>query len=140
MSADFPPGPNKDLQYSKGENRRKHSGHLQDARMVFKYGMWIGECPKGFDLAVAADLVQCGIPEFRSTVPEKPYRIWNYYDGAIYVAYSQDGGITWHGFPNGQPQPQPPRLILRQLEQRAKGLGEEARIKQWLKKTWDPKN
>jgi len=127
----------KELSYDKGENRHKHTGHHADARMVYKFGAWIGDGPRGFDLNVALELVRNGIPEFRSTTAERPYRVWTYHDGAIYAARSQDGGLTWHGYPSGQPSDDPPRAILRKLEIRAQGLGEEARIKQWLKKRWN---
>jgi hypothetical protein len=127
----------KELKYDKGENRRKHSGHHADAQMVYKFGGWIGECPRRFDLTVAQELLRNGIPEFRSTTAERPFRIWAYHDGVIYAARSQDGGLSWHGYPNGQPAKEPPRAILRRLEALAEELGEGARIKQWLKKRWD---
>ncbi|NRR32279.1 hypothetical protein HSX11_19055 [Oxalobacteraceae bacterium] len=127
------------LRYDKGENRRKHSGHHADARMVHKFGAWIGECPKGFHSKVALELVWDGFPEFRSTTSEHPYRVWNYYDGAIYAARSVDGGVTWHGYPSGPPADEPPRAILRQLNARAREQGEELRLKQWLKKRWGRK-
>lgn len=137
MNIDNWPYPNEKLQYDKGENRRKHSGRYDEARMVFESGNWIGKCPQGFDLSVALKLVQHGIPEFRTTTTEKPCRIWSYHDGVVYVAHSQDGGKTWHGFPNGHPMPEPPRPILRKLEQRAQELGEESRIKKWLSNRWN---
>ena len=127
----------KELRYDKGENRHKHSGHHADAQMVYKGGAWVGECPKAFDLNVALTLVQKGVPEFRSTTAEKPYRIWNYHEGAIYASRTQDDGTTWHGYPSGHPSEDPPRTILRKLEARARELGEEALIKQWLKKRWN---
>lgn len=125
------------LRYDKGENRHKHSGHHAEAQMVYKGGAWVGECPKGFDLAVALNLVQQGVPEFRNTTEERPYRIWSYHAGAIYASRTQDGGTTWHGYPSGHPSDAPPRPILRQLEARALELGEEALIKQWLKRRWN---
>lgn len=127
----------KELKYDKGENRRKHSGQQTDAQMVKKFGGWIGECPKNFDLNIAQELVRNGVPEFRNTTAEKPFRIWAYYNGAIYAARSQDGGTSWHGYPNGHPAEEPPRAILRQLEAIADGLGERTQFKQWLKKRWD---
>jgi hypothetical protein len=123
--------------YDKGENRHKHSGSHSDARMVFKQGVWVGKCPKSFSLKIAGELLSEGVPEYLDRAPDKPYRLWNYHDGAIYVAYSQDRGQTWHGFPNGHPKREPPRRILRELEKRASERGEEQRIKEWLKKRWD---
>ena len=133
------PKENKERKYAKGENRRKHVGSEPYARMVYKFGMWVGECPKGFSLDVAQALLQDAIPEFRSTAAQRPYRLWTYYDGAIYVAYRSNGD-TWHACPNGLPKEEPPASILKQLEERAKKAGEEARLKQWLRKRWDRKN
>ena len=124
--------------YEKGENRRRHLGSEPFARMVYKFGMWIGECPKGFSLETATALLQDAIPEYRNTAAQKPYRLWTYYDGAIYVAYSS--GDTCHAFPNAHPKDEPPRTILKQLEERANQMGELSRLKQWLRKRWDRKN
>lgn len=125
------------LKYNKGENRFKHVGSEPFPEMVETSVGWIGKCPKGFDLAVAEKLVREGIPEYRSTAAERPYRIWNYYDGAIYASRSEDGGTTWHGYPNGAPAPSPPIKILKELKTRAAGLGEADLLKDWLKKRWD---
>lgn len=138
MNSDSWPYPNEALKYDKSENRRKHLGTHVEAMMAYeKGGNWVGKCPQGFDLSIAQKLVQYGIPEFRETTSEKPYRIWNYHNGAIYIARSSDGGKTWHGFPNGYPMPEPPRPILRELEQRARESGQESKIKQWLKMRWN---
>lgn len=131
------PSPNKDLVYAKGENRFKHSGKRQKAHMEKRGALWVGVCPKGFDHDIAQCLLQHGIPEFRSTAAEKPYRLWNYYDGTIYAARTEDGGKTWHGFPNGHPMADPPKGILRELEKRAQEAGEERQFKNWLKMRWD---
>lgn len=134
------PCPNKDLLYDKGENRRKHLGRCDEAEMAYeKGGNWVGKCPRKFSQDVAQQLIEYGIPEFRETMPDRPCRLWTYHDGVVYVARSQDGGKTWHGFPNGHPMKEPPRAILRQLEQRAQACGEEARIHEWLDKRWDEK-
>lgn len=125
------------LQYNKGEHRFKHVGSAASPQMIEKDGGWIGECPKGFNLTVALTLVREGIPEFRTTVAERPYRIWNYYDGAIYASRSEDGGTTWHGYPNGLPAKPPPREILRELESRANQRGEGNQLKKWLQKQWN---
>lgn len=141
MNTDNWPSPNTTLKYEKGENRHKHSGKVADAQMVQeKGGHWVGKCPKGFSLDDAQTLLQNGIPEFRETTAEKPYRIWTYFNGAIYVAFSQDSGNTWHGFPNGHPMKEPPSQIMRQLVQRAREKGEDANIQEWLGKRWNAKN
>lgn len=141
MNADNWLSPNTILKYEKGENRHKHSGKVADAQMVQgKGGHWVGKCPKGFSLNDAQTLLQNGIPEFRKTTAEKPYRIWAYFNGAIYAARSQDGGNTWHGFPNGHPMKEPPSQIMRQLVQRASERDEEANIKEWLDKRWNAKD
>lgn len=141
MNSDNWPYPNTSLKYEKGENRRKHLGNEPDAQMVQERGgHWVGKCPKGFSLDNALTLLQNGIPEYRKTTPEKPFRIWTYFNGAIYTAHSQDGGNTWHGFPNGHPMSEPPRQIMLKLIQRAYDQGEEANIKEWLKKKWDTTN
>jgi hypothetical protein len=122
------------MKYDKGENRRKHVGNAPDAQMILESGVLVGKCPKGFSGALALGLVQNGIQEFRKTAPENPCRIWNYYDGAIYAARSQDGGETWHGYPC--PSEDIPRTILRELEARAIAAGQGQNIKHWLKKRW----
>jgi hypothetical protein len=140
MDADSWPFPHKTLKYEKGENRLKHLGKTTDAQMVQgEGGHWVGKCPKGFSLENAQILLQCGIPEFRKTTAEKPYRIWAYFNGAIYAARSQDGGNTWHGFPSGYPMKEPPSQIMRQLMQQAREKGEEANIQEWLDKRWNAK-
>jgi hypothetical protein len=131
------PSPNKSLKYDKGENRHKHSGKHQDARIIYENGLWIGKCPQGFLLAEAQTLLENGLPEFRNTTAEKPFRLWSYYQGAIYRARSSDGGATWHGFPA---KDEPPRDILKKLEHLAQQQGEEKLLKQWLKKQWDHKS
>lgn len=141
MNADNWPCPNTSLKYEKGENRRKHSGKETDAQMVQEMGgHWVGKCPREFSLDKAMTLLQNGIPEYRKTAPEKPFRIWAYFNGAIYAARSQDGGNTWHGFPNGHPMKEPPSQIMRKLVQRACEQGEEANIQEWLDKRWNTKN
>ena len=134
------PCPNTELQYEKGENRFKHSGTCVDAKMVYKNGIWVGVCPKGFLQDVALELLQHAIPEFRSTAAEKPHRLWSYHDGVIYAARTENGGRTWHGYPNGHPKVAPPKSILKKLEQRAREIGEESRLQEWLRKRWDKKN
>jgi hypothetical protein len=125
------------LKYNKGENRFKHVGNEQFPQMVEINAGWIGKCPKGFDLTVAETLVREGVPEYRLTAAERPYRIWNYHDGAIYASRSEDGGTTWHGYPNGAPASSPPIKILRELKTRAAACGEADLLKDWLKKRWD---
>jgi hypothetical protein len=125
------PVPNKGIRYDKGESRHKHSGHHPEARIVWKTGTLIGECPKGFPLDVAESLLQEAIPEYRKTIPDKP--VWTYHEGAVYAARSQDGGRTWHGYPAQDP----PRDVLRKLEQRARERGERQQLKTWLAKRWD---
>jgi len=78
------PVPNKGICYDKGENRHKHSGHHHEARIVWKNGPWVGECPKGFPLDVAERLVQAAIPEYRKTIPEKPFRLWTCHEAPHY--------------------------------------------------------
>ncbi len=129
------PCPNKKLKYDKGENRHKHVGKGTNAQLIYENGILVGKCPKGFSFDIAQKLLENGIPEFRKTAEEKPFRIWSYYKGAIYVARSQDGGSTWHGYPAINP----PREISKKLEQLAQAQGEEKSIKQWLKKTWNSK-
>lgn len=129
------------LKYEKGENRYRHCGQNSNAEMVFENGNnWVGKCPKNFSSIKALELLQNGIPEFRNSITENPYRFWIYYDGVVYAARSQDGGTTWHGFPNGHPMPSPPRIVLKQLEQRARDLGEYARLTAWLSKKWNTKS
>jgi hypothetical protein len=132
--------PKAHLVYDKGENRRKHSGNIDEAQMIYKNGLWVGKCPQNFPMETATRLLQGAIPEFRTTAAENPYRLWNYYDGAIYVARSQDGGHTWHGYPNGHPMKPPPRPVLRELERRARALKEENRMKAWLDRRWKQKS
>lgn len=137
MNADNWPCPNTTLKYEKGENRHKHSGKHADAQMVYEQGgNLVGKCPQGFSPEIALKLLQHGIPEFRNTTVEAPYRIWSYHEGAIYAARTEDDGKTWHGFPCGHPY-EPPRSILKQLEKRARDSGEEALIKKWLDKRWN---
>lgn len=141
MNADNWPCPNTSLKYEKGENRHKHSGKETDAQMVQERGgLWVGKCPRAFSLDNALTLLQNGIPEYRKTAPEKPFRIWTYFNGAIYAARSQDDENTWHGFPNGYPMKEPPSQIMRKLVQRAREQGEEANIQEWLGKRWNTKN
>ncbi|RKP46206.1 hypothetical protein [Pararobbsia silviterrae] len=131
------PRPNTTLRYRKGEHRRKHRGTSMSPRMVLQKGnYWIAKCPHTFCEAHAEMLLQHAIPEFRRTLPDTPYRLWAYFDGAIYAACSDDGGATWHGFPHGPPMMPPPRPILRELEYRAESLGETARLNAWLNTTW----
>src|SRR5688572_19586433 len=104
--------------------------------MVRKGGILVGECPKGFPLDLAEDLLRKSIPESRGTIQQIPYRRWAYYMGAIYLAVSSDGGRTWHAFPNGHPKDEPPRTILRQLMERAEALGEGKLLCDWLRKRW----
>jgi hypothetical protein len=125
-----------DRKYDKGENRYKHSGKHADARMKYENGALVGKCPKGFTKTVALELVKTGFSEFRNTTNEKPYRIWNYHNGAVYAASSQDGGMTWHGYPSHL-KDRVPRGILRQLEARACEQGEKQRIHEWWGKQWD---
>lgn len=125
------PCPNTSLKYEKGENRLKHVGRDKEAKVVKENGLDVGKCPKSFSIAEAENILQSGIPEFRKTTAEKPFRIWAYHKGAIYVAHSQDGGKTWHGFPIKE---EPPRKIKQQLEQSAQSLGEEKLLKKWLRK------
>lgn len=128
------PCPNKNLKYEKGENRRKHSGTELSANIVFEFGVWVGKCPKNFSLDKAEEILQSGIPEFRKTIPEKPCRIWTYFDGVIYAARTEDGGRTWHGFPAQDP----PEDILNKLIER--NQSERSRIKQWLRQKWNQRN
>lgn len=134
------PRPNRTLEYCKGEHRRKHRGATDTAAMVLQKGdYWVAKCPRHFCEARALALLHAAIPEFRATIPGAPYRLWTYYDGVIYAARSHDGGLTWHGFPNGPPMSPPPRSILRELRRHALALGEEARLNTWLGKKWNTK-
>jgi hypothetical protein len=122
------------MNYNKGENRHKHCGNDDEAQLVWQSNLLIGKCPKGFDLALALDLLNNGIPEYRKTSPENPFRIWNYHKGAIYATRSDDRGVTWHGYPC--PANEVPRKIMQQLQERASKLGEEDNLKQWMNKSW----
>jgi hypothetical protein len=134
------PQPNRPLRYCKGEHRRKHRGTHERATMVLQKGdFWVGKCPRHFCESRATMLLQRAIPEYRRTTGSAPYRLWAYYDGAIYAASSTDGGLTWHGFPNGPPMAPPPRSILRELWRRAQALGEEGKLIAWLCRQWKTK-
>lgn len=123
------------MKYEKGENRRKHLGNNVEAKVILEDGLLVGKCPKGFTVEKALSLLVDGIPEFRETAPEKPFRIWSYYEGAVYASRSQDGGETWHGYPC--PFDDIPTKILRTLESRANMLNEGKRFKHWLKTPWN---
>ncbi|WP_186061974.1 hypothetical protein [Burkholderia gladioli] len=140
MGSESWPSPNEEIKYAKGENRRKHLGLSNEACMVHEPGNnWVGKCPRGFSLDVAAKLLEHAVPEFRDTTAERPYRLWTYHDGAVYAARSEDGGKTWHGYPNGHPMLPPPRAIMKLLEKHAEEAGEGDRLKAWLKKRWNAK-
>jgi hypothetical protein len=125
------------LRYIKGEHRRKHRGNHERAAMVLQKGdFWVAKCPRHFCESRAVMLLRHAIPEFRRTTGAAPYRLWAYYDGAIYAACSSDEGATWHGFPHGPPMTPPPRTILRELRRRAEAIGEEGRLNAWLCKQW----
>lgn len=133
-TADDWPVPNKNIDYDKGENRRKHNGVSKQAAIIMEFGKLVGKCPRGFNLGMAQSLVQNAIPEYRNRQPDKPFRLWNYYQGAIYVAYRTDpGGRTWHGFPAHDA---PPKHIKKALMKRARQLGEEPQAETWLGKKW----
>jgi len=127
------PIPNKDIDYDKGENRRKHNGVSEQAEIVMEFGKLVGKCPRGFNLDMALSLVQNAIPEYRNSQPDKPFRLWNYYQGAIYVAKSSNGGKSWHGFPALKP---PPKHIKKALMERAREIGEEPQAQTWLGRKW----
>ena len=114
--------------YDKGENRRKHNGTSSQAEIVYEHGHWVGKCPRGFSLDIAQSLIEDAIPEYRPRQQDSPFRLWNYYDGAVYAARTSDGGTTWHGYP----QCDPPRNVLRELEKRADVQGQKGELKKWL--------
>jgi len=128
--------PQHKYRYDKGENRCKHLGTDPEAQIVYKYGEEIGECPRGFALDVAQQLLDNAIEEYRSRQPDAPFRLWNYHDGAVYQARTSDGGMTWHGYPvQGRHIPD---SIKRQLDGQAEALGERSRLNQWLRKRFEP--
>lgn len=116
--------------YDKGENRHKHRGRHDDARIVLEHGNRVGKCPRGFSLGVARELLKTAIEEYKGRQPDIPFRLWAYHDGAVYAARTSDGGTTWHGYPNQEP----PQKILAQLEQQADARNEKNRLRQWLNK------
>jgi hypothetical protein len=103
-------------------------------KLLFVHGTGVckhtsrGKAP-ATDLTVAEKLVREGIPEYRSRAIEPPSRIWNYHGGAIYASTSEDGGTTWHGYPNGVPASSPPIKILQVLKTRAAECGETELLK-----------
>jgi hypothetical protein len=134
MTSNEWPVPNENIDYEKGENRRKHNGVLPQAAIVQEHGKLVGKCPRGFSPEVARSLVRNAIPEYRNTLSDKPFRLWNYHEGAIYVAYrTGDGEKNWHGFPALHP---PPLDIEKALRERVREIGEESQLKRWLRKKW----
>jgi len=75
--------PESQRQYDKGESRRKHQGSSHEADVVWENGLEVGKCPKGFSLEQASVLLQNAIPEFKKRQPDQPFRLWNYYAGAV---------------------------------------------------------
>jgi hypothetical protein len=122
--------PESQRKYDKGENRRKHQGSSDEAVVVWENGLEVGKCPKGFSLEQATTLLQDAIPEFKKRQPDQPFRLWNYYAGAVYQARTSDGGVTWHGWPV-QAKHIPPK-IERQLRERAESYGDIKELKRWL--------
>jgi len=120
--------------YDKGENRRKHVGTAPEAQIAHQYGNEVGECPRGFSLEAARELLDDAIEEYRSRQPDVPFRLWSYHDGAVYQARTSDGGTTWHGWPVAARHI--PDDILPRLEARALAVDESDRLKKWLRQKW----
>lgn len=120
------------LRYDKGENRRKHCGSKDIAEVVWgDGGLRVGKCPKTMTIQTAERLIQCGIKEYRPTLPDRPCAIWNVYEGVIYTSRTSDGGTTWHGFPF---EGDVPLKIKKALRARAIEEGYKQEFKNWLKK------
>lgn len=121
--------PNTNLVYNKGENRIKHCGATNVAQASCEDDGAIGICPNTVSMQKANQLLQNGIPEFRKTSLDKPFRIWAYHEGAIYAARTEDGGKKWHAYPTKIGIPQ---KILIQIKEDNKT--ELRFIKKWMKK------
>lgn len=121
------PRPNKKITYKKGEDRLKHIHNSDQAKASSKADGSAGLCPNTISLRQAREILQSGIPEFRKTSPDKPYRIFAYHAGAIYAARTQDGGHSWHAYPvkTGIPE-----KIINQIKE--ENQSERRLIKKWL--------
>jgi hypothetical protein len=124
--------PESPICYNKGENRHKHLGRVREAVIVRERGNWVGKCPRSFQLETAQAKLRDSFAEYRSRQPDKPFRLWTYFEGAVYAARSEDGGTTWHAYPDQDP----PVVIRRQLELQADHLGQRDGLERWLKKKW----
>jgi hypothetical protein len=121
--------PNTKIKYNKGDRRWKHCGATEFPQASTEADGSPGICPNTISIEEATKVLQHGIPEFRKTSLDRPYRIWAYHKGAIYAARTEDGGTRWHAYPvkTGIPQ-----SILSKIQE--ENPQELRSIKKWLRK------
>ncbi len=121
--------------YDPGEHRTKHCGSSVSAHFERNGSIKIGKCPSSLSRQVAQALLQTGIPDTDSLENGHPKRIYAVYDGVVYQAVPTMLGISYHGYPwHGRPgDNRLPRVIKRELEQRAAEAGCSDKLKKWLK-------
>lgn len=121
--------------YERGEGRTKHCWNKP--RAGFKPGLrgQVGKCSNQITDAVATELLNGGLPD-EDGRPESPgndsypQRIYNVFDGAIYVAVPTQPGKSYHGYPV---QGRLPRKLLKRLRQKAEEIGCLQAFEKWVR-------
>src|SRR5690554_2428452 len=111
--------------YERGEGRTKHCWNQPRAGFEPSRRGQVGKCSNQITDAVATELLNEGLPDEdgRQRSQENksyPQRIYNVFDGAIYVAVPTQPGKSYHGYPVRGPLP---RKLLKKLRQKAEEAG-----------------
>jgi len=125
--------------YDPGEKpKRKHAWSQPHAGFVKMGGHLVGKCPKGLTLEVAETLLNDGIEEEAvGRGGTHPQRIYVVHEGVLYRAVPTLKGISYHAFPElPKGFKQLDDELKRKIWDRAKELGQEKELKQWLRRTW----
>ena len=122
--------------YERGEGRHKHRWKNDYAGFEPGHKGQVGKCPKSIDETTAQEVLNEGVPYYRSQEDNVPEKIYCVYRGAVYELVPTQPGISWHGYPwrGDLPGRAPlPRKVRRQLEIKARESGYLEEYESWMK-------